>query len=136
MNKKTLIIIILAVVVVVAVAAVLLVPKFMGEKEEEIVEIFCPLEDYFVVNVKDGGGMLFKTTVILVCDSEDMTEIIKANEYAVRDKLLFLFRSLSEDDIQDQDIQNKLREQIPAMLNELLGVTHFTSVLFGDFVMQ
>ena len=135
MNKQTLIII-LAVVVVVAVAAVLLVPKFLGEKEEEKVEVFYPLEDYFVVNVKDGGGMLFKTTVILVCDSEDMTEIIKANEYAVRDKLLFLFRSLSEDDIQDQDIQNKLREQIPAMLNELLGVTHFTSVLFGDFVMQ
>lgn len=136
MKKKNMIIIIAAVLVVVAAAAVFIVPKFMGEKEEVVPELYYPLEDYFVVNVKDGNGMLFKATVILVHDSEDMVEVIKENEYAIRDTLLFLFRSLSVDDIQDQNIQMRLREQIPAMLNEQLGTTHITSVLFGDFVMQ
>ena len=135
MKKKNLIIIIV-VLAIVAGAAVFVVPKFMGDKEEVIEEFYYPMSDYFVVNVKDGNGMLFKTTVILVHTDEDMAEVIKANEYAIRDTLLFLFRSLDKTDIQDQGIQNRLRQEIPAMLNELLGVDNFTSVLFGDFVMQ
>ncbi|MBR5261628.1 MAG: flagellar basal body-associated FliL family protein [Oscillospiraceae bacterium] len=136
MKNKKLIIILVVVIVVAAAAAVFVVPKFMGEKEEVIEEFYYPISDYFVVNVKDGNGMLFKTTVVLVHTDEDMAEVIKANEYAVRDTLLFLFRSLDKQDIQDQGIQERLRQEIPAMLNELLGVDNFTSVLFGDFVMQ
>ena len=135
MNKKT-IIIILAVVVVLGIAAYFVLPTILGEKEAVIEEHFYPLEDYFVVNVKDGNGMLFKATVVLVVDNEDMISFIKEHEYQIRDQLLFLFRSLSKEDIQDQGIQDRLRVEIPAMLNEMLGVTHFTSVLFGDFVMQ
>ncbi len=134
--KKNSLIIIIVVVVAIAAAAFFLVPKFFGETEVVAKDYYYPLEDYFVVNIKDGGGVLFKATVVLVCDTEDMTEIITENEYAIRDKLLFLFRSLDQEDIQSQDIQDRLREQIPAMLNEMMNTTHFTSVLFGDFVMQ
>lgn len=134
-NKKVLIIIV-AVVLVLGVAAYFLAPKFFGEKEVVAKDYYYPIEDYFVVNIKDGGGILFKATVVLVCDSEDVEELIKENEYPIRDKLLFLFRSLDQNTIQSQDIQDRLREQIPAMLNEMMNTTHFKSVLFGDFVMQ
>ena len=140
MKKKGLIIIIVIVVVLaaLAVAAYFILPgilnKDAGEPERET--HYYPLDEYFVVNVKDGKGMLFKTTVILVGDSDKLAEVITENEYLIRDKILFTLRALTMEDIQRQTIQDELRISIHAMINEALGIENFYSVLFGDFVMQ
>ncbi len=138
MKNKKMLIIIIAVVVLLAVAAGLYFFVFSKKDEEtepEIIPSYYPLEDAFVTNVKDSGK-LFKTTVILIADSPDLAELMTENQYLVRDEILFILRSLTEQDIASQTIQERLREQIPARLNEALGIENFYSVMFSDFVMQ
>ena len=93
------------------------------------------IEDSFVTNVKDSQK-LFKTTVILVTDEEGMDEYLAENQYVIRDSILFIMRSLTEEDIESEDIQDVLRESIPVALNTALGIDSIVSVYFSDFVMQ
>jgi flagellar basal body-associated protein FliL len=93
------------------------------------------VEDPFVTNVKDSQK-LFKTTVILVTDEEGMDEFLAENQYVIRDSILFIMRSLTEEDIESEDIQDVLRESIPVALNSALGIDSIVSIYFSDFVMQ
>lgn len=93
------------------------------------------LDDSFVTNVKDSNK-LFKTSIVLVADSDQLTDLLKDKEYVVRDTILFLLRDLTEEDIRSETIQNTLRPKIAKALNEALGIDNIKSVYFGDFVMQ
>lgn len=93
------------------------------------------IEDYFVTNVKDSNK-LFKTSVVLVLNKEGMDTELKENLPIIRDKILFIIRELTADDLANPDIQNKLRDKIPTALNEAMGIDYIVSVYFGDFVMQ
>ena len=135
MNKK--LIIIIAAVLLLAVAAGLYFFVFSkkGEDEEAVVPYYYALKDAFVTNVKDSGK-LFKATIILVTNKKGMDEYVTTNLYLIRDKILFTLRSLTEEELSSQTIQEDLRERIPALLNEALGVDNFISLVFSDFVMQ
>ncbi len=93
------------------------------------------IEDYFVTNVKDSNK-LFKTSVVLVLNKEGMDTVMKENLPVIRDKILFILRELTAEDLANPDIQNKLRDKIPTALNEAMGIDYIVSVYFGDFVMQ
>lgn len=93
------------------------------------------LDDSFVTNVKDSSK-LFKTSIVLVADSDQLTDLLKDKKYIVRDTILFLLRDLTEEDIRSETIQNTLRPKITDALNQALGIDNIKSVYFGDFVMQ
>ena len=93
------------------------------------------LDDSFITNVKDSRK-LFKTTIILVSSAEDLKETLDANQYIIRDTILFILRDLTEEEICSDTIQDTLRKEIPDALNQALKIDSITSVYFGDFVMQ
>jgi flagellar FliL protein len=93
------------------------------------------LENYYVTNVKDSN-MLFKTTIVLVTTEAEMEDFLTANQYIIRDTILFRLRELTEEDIKALDIQDRLRAEIPVILNKALNIDTIVSVYFSDFVMQ
>lgn len=138
MKNKKLLIILIVVVLLAAIGAGIYFFVLKDDKEEdsaEVVPSYYPLENAFVTNVKDSNK-LFKTTVILIADSAELTELMTKKQYVIRDEILFILRSLTEEDIASQNIQERLRELIPARLNAALGIENFYSAMFSDFVMQ
>lgn len=93
------------------------------------------IDDSFITNVKNSSK-LFKTTIVLVSNSDKLDDLLSQKEYVVRDTILFLLRDLTEADITKEDIQDTLRTKIADALNQALGIDNITSVYFGDFVMQ
>jgi flagellar basal body-associated protein FliL len=137
LKKKMPLIIILALVVILAAAAAVyfFVIRPKSQTPAEPVYYDYKMEDSFVTNVKNSKK-LFKATIVLVADSPDLAEMVTAKTPEIRDTILFILRDLTEEEIDSSDIQDKLRAEIPEALNEKLQIENFTSVYFGDFVMQ
>lgn len=136
--KKTIIIILALIVVGGGIAAYFLFfsKSDEGDEADVPVELYTyALEDYFVTNVKNSN-MLFKTTVVLVADNAKLQEFLTAKQYVIRDAILFRLRELTEEDIMSSDIQDKLRVEIPQIINKALNIDSIVSVYFSDFVMQ
>lgn len=134
--KNKIIIIVLAVVLAAGAAFYFLVFKNTGEEKNELAELYnYSIDDSFVTNVKDSSK-LFKATVILVVNEKGLDDFLDTNQYVIRDTVLFIMRSLTEEDIRSSDIQDKLRATIPLSLNNALKIDNVVSVYFGDFVMQ
>ncbi len=136
MNKKVMIII-LAIVIVAA--GVLYFTVFRGEDEapvrpEDNYFSYVP-GDYFITNVKDSNRLL-KVTIVLQMDSDKLEEKLKKEEYIIRDNILFYLRSLREEDILSEDVENNLRENLRPILNEALGFDNIVNIYFNDFVMS
>lgn len=110
--------------------------KDRGNKAEEPPTLYnYTIKDYFVTNVKDSTK-LFKASIVLVLNKEGMDAEMEANLPVIRDKILFILRGLTADDLTNPDIQDKLRDKIPTALNQAMGIDNIVSVYFGDFVMQ
>ena len=138
-KKKPLLIIIIAVVVLLATGAVYYF-VFRDKAEEPEVEeppvlYTYAIKDSFVTNVK-SSKKLFKTTIVLVSNEKNMDAFYETNLYTIRDTILFILRDLTEEDIVSPDIQDNLRETLPASLNKALEIECLVSVYFSDFVMQ
>ncbi|NLA86777.1 MAG: flagellar basal body-associated FliL family protein [Clostridiales bacterium] len=93
------------------------------------------IEDSFISNVKDSQK-LFKTTIVLKIDKDNMDEYFKENIYIIRDTILIILRSLTVEDISGADIMERLRVEISSALNRELGIDNIDSIYFNDFVMQ
>jgi flagellar basal body-associated protein FliL len=135
--KKT-VIIILAILVVGGGFAYFLFFSKGDEKNraDAPVELYTyALEDYFVTNVKTAICCL-KQTIVLVADDAKLEEFLTANQYIIRDAVLFRLRELTEEDIMSSDIQDKLRVELPKLVNKALNIDSIVSVYFSDFVMQ
>lgn len=135
MPKKLMIIIGAVLLIGGAVAVYFFVLRGSNQEEEPVVVYNYAIENAFVTNVKDSTK-LFKTTVILVVNEEGMEETLDANIYIIRDTILFIMRNLTEEDISSSDIRDRLRNSIPAALNDALQIENVISVYFSDFVMQ
>jgi flagellar basal body-associated protein FliL len=140
--KKTIIIVIIAV----AVAAAGLTTYFLFFRNrategaepapEPTAELYTyAIEDYFVTNIKDSYS-LFKTSIVLAINQAGMDEFLTSNQYIIRDTIIFILRGLTEEDILNPDIQDRLRAEIPEELNKALDTDCIVSVYFNDFVMQ
>ena len=113
----------------------MLVIRHQAAQAEEPTSYTYALDDAFITNVKDSRKLL-KTSVVLVANDENLQEMLDANQYVVRDTVLFILRDLTEDDICSDTIQDTLRKEIPDALNKALEINSITSIYFGDFVMQ
>ena len=124
---------IIAAVVVLGVGAALYFFVFRepGEKPEIRVE-YSPGE-FFTSNV-DGTPRLLKATLVLIVNEEGLEEMLTAENARIRDTIIFILRSLTEEEIRDTGTQEKLRNDIINALNRRLGIDNFVEVLFNDFV--
>lgn len=135
--KKKLIIIIAAVLVVVI--AVCLYFFVFAKPPEKINSYFEP-GDYFVTNIKDSPSLI-KTTIVLEItvyesDLEDTTEYLKQNNHIIRDIIVFILRSKTEEELRSQDIADALRTQIVQRINEQMGIDYISTIYFNDYVVQ
>lgn len=128
---------ILVVVIIVIAACAAAYFLFFNKPKEENSEVLYnyAIEDPFIANVKNSQKLV-KVSVILVVNKANMDEYLEENLYVIRDKILIILRSLTDDDISSADIMDRLRVEIPAALNKALGIDDIVSVYFGDFVMQ
>lgn len=136
MNKKVMIIILALVLVA---AGVLYFTVFKGGDEEPVrpednYYSYVP-GDYFITNVKDSNRLL-KVTIVLQLDSDKLEEKLKKEEYIIRDNILFYLRSLREEDILSEDVEDNLRTNLRPILNEALGFESIVNIYFNDFVMS
>jgi flagellar basal body-associated protein FliL len=132
MNKK-LLIMIGGGVAILGVAVYMLFLK----PDPEPVFTYYSTGEPLVVNVKDTGR-LFKTSLVLVVNSEDeelIGSLTKRNAL-IRDTALFILRDLSETEILENDNKDALRSRMMAELNARLGIDNIVELLFNDFVVQ
>lgn len=142
MNKKVLIIIIVVLVVALAGGAVWF---FVLRDTEPKYTQYSP-GDYFVTNLLDSSRF-FKTTVVLVVeeDKKFLEKLTKENAQ-IRDSIIFILRSLSEEDVSGPGSEQTLRQLIIDELNECLmdpeeyanpnARDKIVDVYFNDFVLQ
>lgn len=135
MNRKAMIIILTLVLVA---GGILYFTVFKGKEEsarpEDNYYSYVP-GDYFITNVKDSNRLL-KVTIVLQLDSNKLEEKLKKEEYIIRDNILFYLRSLREEDILADDVEENLRNDLIPILNEALGFESIVNIYFNDFVMS
>ena len=133
---KKIIIIILAVLIAGAGAAYYFIVVRGSADEAEEIELTAYVPgDYFVTNVR-GGTKLFKVTIALMLDTEELTQLLSTKEYTIRDTVILRLRELTEEELQSEGIQDRLREELTQLLNSALGIDNIVTVYFSDFVMQ
>ena len=72
---------------------------------------------------------------IEVNNSKD-AELLKDDMYKVRDKIIKILRNVSEDDMKQSDIQEKLKIQIKQELQKDLKIDTINGIYFNEFVVQ
>lgn len=133
MNKK-LIIIIALVLVVVAVAAVLILFVFGGDKELPYVRTEFSPGEYFVVNVMDTNRLL-KVTVVMVLNTDTLTESLTEQNTEIRDAITTFLRAQSEETLRATDL-SAMKAELATILNEMLEIDNITGILFSDYAIQ
>ncbi len=136
MKDKKILIIIIAVVLV-AVIGVGVYFLFLRGDDGPPPEVtaYYPQADSFITNVNESNKLL-KTTLVLVANTEDLQPVIDANQFVIRNEILFILRSLTEADVKNTEVEEQLGATIVQRLNEVLEIDSIKSVLFTDFVMQ
>ena len=127
-------IIIVVIVLVVAGGAALYFFVFSGDKEKPEVRFEYSPGEYFTTNVNQSQHLL-KATLVLVVNAEGLEEMLTKENARIRDTIIFILRSLTEEDIRAEGTQDALRDRIIEALNDRLGIDNFVEVLFNDFVM-
>lgn len=129
--KKKVIIIIVVLLVIASVASYFL---FFNKEKAPVVSYYVP-GDFFVTNVKDSMYLL-KTTIVLELNVDDKKEYLTKRNHIIRDVIVFSLREKNEEELRSTGIQETLRSEIVAKLNEKLGVDYIVSLYFNDYVLQ
>ena len=129
---KKIIPVIIAIIVVGGVALYFLV--FSSDQEKPEVRVEYSPGEFFTTNVS-GSSRLLKAGIILVVNENGLEEQLTNDNARIRDTIIFILRSLTEDEIKAPGTQDALRARITKALNTKLGIDNFVEVLFNDFVM-
>ncbi|MGI5970188.1 MAG: flagellar basal body-associated FliL family protein [Oscillospiraceae bacterium] len=133
--KKSLIFVLAVLIIAACLSGCSLFGK-KGKEGEEKIELTAYVPgDYFVTNVK-GSSKLFKTTVVLMLDTDKLADELGDSEYVIRDTIIKRLRELTEEDLKSDGIQDRLRGELAKELNLALGIENIVTVYFSDFVMQ
>lgn len=136
MKDKKILIIIIAVLLlaVIGIGVYFLFLRGDDAPPPEVVAYY-PQSESFITNVNESNKLL-KTTIVLVANKEELQPVLDANQFVIRNEILFILRSLTEADVKNTEVETLLGENIVQRLNEVLEIDNITGVLFTDFVMQ
>ncbi len=130
--KKIIIIIVAVVLVAAAVASYFL---FFSNKEPEVIEVFYVPGDFFVTNIKDSKYLL-KTTIVLELNQEGMEVYLTEYNHVIRDLIVFTLREKTEEELRSTGIQDELKTEIVAKINQEMGIDYIVDMYFNDYVIQ
>lgn len=91
--------------------------------------------DKFVTDMPNSRRMLSADMVLQMADS-DREAYFESNNHRIRNTVIFVLRSKSEDDMKDKSIETTLKEEIIRRLNAEFECTDFLKVYFNEFVIQ
>lgn len=89
----------------------------------------------FLTNIK-GDRSILKCDIYIEAYDQDAAEQLQKDIPRIRDRIIIILRDLTSEDISQQDIQEKLKENIKSDLQENLGVQSITDIYFNEFVIQ
>ncbi len=103
------------------------------EENEEPIGAMYPLES-FVVNLK-GGGYL-RTQIQLEFSERDITPRFFVRQVQVRDGIITLLSSKTQDELSTPEGKDKLKSEIKDLVNEVMKKQEIKRVYFTQFVVQ
>lgn len=89
----------------------------------------------FLTNIK-GDRSILKCDIYIEAYDKNTAEQLQKEIPRIRDRIIIILRDLTSEDIDQQDIQEKLKEDIKSDLQENLGVQGITDIYFNEFVVQ
>ncbi len=101
---------------------------------KEYIEYIVPGE-YLVTNVSDTYRLI-KAAPVLAINREGLTDQLKAEQHKIRDTMIGVIRTKTEEQMRSAGIMDELRVEIKQALVDQLGMDYLVAVYFSDFVLQ
>ena len=130
-NKVWIIIVILLLIII---AAGVIAYFTMFQEEPPYFYYFTPGEE-FITNIT-GSSSLVKITAVIEINQEKQEKFLAEQMAVIRDAIIGVLRSKTEEEMRAADIQTILSDQICEVLNTQFEVTFFKRIYFSDFVVQ
>ncbi len=137
MNKKILIIILA--IVVLGGGAFAYITFFSAPPPEpdltSTATYYTPGE-YIVTNLK-GDDYLVKATIVLgLNETAEDTSLLDTNIAAIRDRIVYIFRSHTREDFEEESSLSVLSQEIVQAVNQELEIDYVVRAYIYDFVIQ
>jgi len=139
MSKTLIIILLVVVIVIVAAGAAIYFFMFRGQDTEtsqpqEEVGIVFHTGEVFVTNLRESE-LLLKTDIFISVPNRNLS-ILQDNVQLVRDRIIRVLRSFTEEDILQEELQDIVGERIKIDLQNTLNIDKILDVYFTEFVLQ
>lgn len=131
MKKVILIIVIIAVIAGAAGGAFLALRP--GEERDRSFS-YDPGE-FFVTDIQDSNRLLKTDVILVLSDSREEGHYLQHN-HRIRNTIIFVLRNMTEDQLMQSDIEDRLNRAIIDHLNREFDTDHFQKVYFNEFVIQ
>lgn len=139
MSKTIIIVVLVASILIIAAAAAVYFFIWRGQDTEENqpqVEpgIVFHTGKVFVTNLRNSE-LLLKTDIFISIPNRNL-KILQDNVQLVRDRIIRVLRSFTEEDILDENLQDVVRDRIKSDLQNTLNIDTILDVYFTEFVLQ
>jgi len=139
MSKTLIIILVVVVILIVAAGAAIYFFMFRGQNTEasqpqEEVGIVFHTGEVFVTNLRNSE-LLLKTDIFISVPDRNL-RILQDNVQLVRDRIIRVLRSFSEEDILQEELQDIVGDRIKSDLQNTLNIDKILDVYFTEFVLQ
>lgn len=91
--------------------------------------------DKFVTDLADSRRTINADMVLQMAD-DGRKAFFEENNHRVRNTIIFVLRSKTEESMKNKDIENVLKNEIVQRLNTEFDCTDFLKVYFNEFVIQ
>lgn len=108
---------------------------FLLNKSEKDTSFNYDPGEYFVTDIKDSTRLL-KTDIIIHSASDEDKENWEAENHRIRDIIIYIFRTKTYEELQDEKIFVNLNEEIIEALNKEFETKAFKRIYFNEFVIQ
>lgn len=139
MSKTIIIVVLVAAILIIAAAAAVYFFIWRGQDTEENqpqVEpgIVFHTGEVFVTNLRNSE-LLLKTDIFISIPNRNL-KILQDNVQLVRDRIIRVLRSFTEEDILDENLQDVVRDRIKSDIQNTLNIDTILDVYFTEFVLQ
>lgn len=113
-----------------------------GEGEEELDDdpyVFGPLIqlDPLIVNLSGGhGGRYVRVTIHLEARQAERVPEIEAAVIPIRNRLIIYFSGKTSEDLRVEGAKEAIQEELPRVVNDVLGAAMVKRVFYSEFVIQ
>lgn len=91
--------------------------------------------DYFVTDMTNSKRLL-KTDIVIHMSDVRKQEFYADNNHRIRNAILFVLRSKTEEELRTKDIESVLDQELRARLNSEFANGEFIKIYFNEFVIQ